>query len=217
MKLDVRCPKCQGITFAASIADEKDTYIVMEHIAPNGQWCSTAEVIGKANLDFVDSPKGPDPSMLITPAEWIDVLGPFDLDPCATPAPRPWPTANEHWDDNGLEREWHGFVWCNPTGLNVDRWFARLAEHGNGIGLVGTRLIETQWFERLIWAKADTILIPTGRPYLHTLSGERAKRDFGSGVALVGYGALATRRLLEAPIDGNCLTDWVQTKAPKEI
>ena len=34
----------------------------------------------------------------LTPKWVMDALGVFDLDPCAAPHPRPWPTASMHYD-----------------------------------------------------------------------------------------------------------------------
>ena len=52
----------------------------------------------------------------LTPRWVIDTLGPFDLDPCAAPSPRPFDTAREHvtFPDDGLAASWHGMVWLNP-------------------------------------------------------------------------------------------------------
>ena len=46
----------------------------------------------------------------LTPRYILAALGPFDLDPCAAPDPRPWPTAAKHFTeaDNGLAHLWHG-------------------------------------------------------------------------------------------------------------
>lgn len=32
----------------------------------------------------------------LTPPSILTALDPFDLDPCAAPEPRPWPTADRH-------------------------------------------------------------------------------------------------------------------------
>jgi hypothetical protein len=53
----------------------------------------------------------------LTPPEILSVLGRFDLDPCAAPPPRPWATANHHFDGfnyDGLKEPWLGRVWMNP-------------------------------------------------------------------------------------------------------
>lgn len=48
----------------------------------------------------------------LTPRHIIEALGPFDLDPCAAPSPRPWPTAAVHYDitqgEDGLMLPWGG-------------------------------------------------------------------------------------------------------------
>ena len=67
-----------------------------------------------------------------TPREFFDKcaeeFGPFDLDPCA-PVNRPWEMAATHYTmhDDGLNRPWHGRVWCNPPyGRDTGAWLARL-------------------------------------------------------------------------------------------
>lgn len=48
----------------------------------------------------------------LTPREIIDALGPFELDPCAAPEPRPWPTAERHivLPEDGLAADWGGGI-----------------------------------------------------------------------------------------------------------
>lgn len=57
----------------------------------------------------------------LTPRKIIDALGPFDLDPCAAPSPRPWPTAKYHIElpEDGLAASWLG-PWCSRCGA-LDR------------------------------------------------------------------------------------------------
>lgn len=68
----------------------------------------------------------------LTPKHIIDALGKFDLDPCATPPPRPWETASASFveADNGLSQEWFGRVWMNPPyGRGIGAWMKKMAEH----------------------------------------------------------------------------------------
>jgi hypothetical protein len=57
----------------------------------------------------------------LTPPGIIGALGPFGLDPCAAPEPRPWPTAARHITrpDDGLAADWgQDRVFLNPPSLS---------------------------------------------------------------------------------------------------
>lgn len=126
----------------------------------------------------------------LTPPEILGVLGDFDLDPCAAPSPRPWPTANDHISPpaNGLLAEWWGRVWMNPPfGRNAEKWMAKLAAHGNGIALIPART-ETVMFYRWVWGAADAVLFVRGRPHFHRADGSRAPFNSGAPICLVAYG-----------------------------
>lgn len=77
---------------------------------------------------------------LQTPNYIINALGVFDLDPCA----------GEHtkigklnlWDgrgEDGLTKEWHGTVFCNPPFSQKELWINKMIAHGNGILLLPER------------------------------------------------------------------------------
>lgn len=77
---------------------------------------------------------------LQTPHWVYSQLGRIDLDPCAG--------ANtsigiENFaierGQNGLDREWHGFVYCNPPFSEKELWIEKMAEHGRGILLLPER------------------------------------------------------------------------------
>lgn len=79
-----------------------------------------------------------------TPKKFIDVLGPFNLDPC-TMSYRPFETAlNNYCHDlgvNGLEREWFGDVWLNPPyGKQIMPFIDKFIEHKKGIMLIFARM-----------------------------------------------------------------------------
>lgn len=138
----------------------------------------------------------------LTPPEIVKALGPFDLDPCAAPEPRPWPTADEHWNEAGLDRPWHGFVWCNPPfGPEAGEWLLRLADHGNGIGLCPART-ETRWFVAALWHRASAILFLHGRPHFHHPDGTRGSANSGAPICLAAYGTLAVDRLATCELPG---------------
>lgn len=149
----------------------------------------------------------------LTPPELIEALGPFDLDPCAAPSPRPWPTAARHIElpEDGLAADWGGSVWLNPPySFEAWRWLARLADHGDGIALVFART-ETAGFVREVWGKASAVLFLHGRLHFHYPDGRRALANSGAPSCLVAYGADAAQRLAAAELAGTLValnTEW---------
>ena len=127
----------------------------------------------------------------LTPPEILRALGTFDLDPCAAPDPRPWPTARQHitLPMDGLGAPWRGRVWLNPPyGPHVGRWLRKLAGHGRGTALVFART-ETTWFTPYVWESADAALFLYGRLHFHRPDGLRAIENAGGPSVLVAYGA----------------------------
>lgn len=141
----------------------------------------------------------------LTPPLIIETLGPFDLDPCAAPHPRPWPTAAAHitWPDDGLAAPWFGRVWCNPpyTNAAVRRWLTKLALHGRGTALIFART-ETENFFRCVWEQATAVLFLEGRLFFHYPDGSRAPNNSGAPSVLVAYGKEDTERLETSGIPG---------------
>ena len=92
--------------------------------------------------------------------KWIfDTLNvEFDLDPCSPvggikDAPIKYYYTSE---DDGLSKEWFGNVWVNPPFSNPRPFMERLAQHGNGIGLV--RISQSQWAKDL-WNRCDGVIL----------------------------------------------------------
>lgn len=140
----------------------------------------------------------------LTPPEIVQALGPFDLDPCAAPSPRPWPTAKRHIElpEDGLNAKWKGRVWCNPPfGPHTAGWLYRMAEHGNGIALVFART-DTTMFRDYVWPYADAVMFLHGRPHFHRPDGTRAKGNSGGPICLVAYGADNHTALLYSCLPG---------------
>lgn len=122
----------------------------------------------------------------LTPPSIIRALGSFDLDPCA-PINRPWASAKHHLtiEDDGLNTNWFGRVWCNPPyGKETSRWLEKLSNHKNGIALVFART-ETKMFFEHVWPKASAILFIEGRLFFHHVDGSRAKSNSGAPSCLI--------------------------------
>lgn len=139
----------------------------------------------------------------LTPPELITALGPFDLDPCAAPDPKPWATAREQYTlpQDGLALPWVGRVWLNPPyGAKTLLFMKKLAEHGDGIALVFART-ETVWFQ--CWAsRANGFFFPRGRYTFYRPDGTpvvnpKTGRPTGAGApsVLVAFGAYNAARL----------------------
>lgn len=126
----------------------------------------------------------------LTPPHILRALGEFDLDPCAAPSPRPWPTAARHIElpEDGFAAKWEGRVWMNPPyGSEMGRWLAKLADHGNGISLIFART-ETAMFHESVWAKAHGLLFLRGRLAFCDRKGKPVG-SAGAPSVLVAYGA----------------------------
>jgi hypothetical protein len=128
----------------------------------------------------------------LTPPEILAALGNFDLDPCACPLPRPWPTASTMWtrEDGSLRRGWFGRVWLNPPFAPkplVTSFMRRMADHGQGTCLLFART-DTEVFFETVWDQATAILFLKGRPHFHHQSGRRAGANSGAPVCLIAYG-----------------------------
>lgn len=141
----------------------------------------------------------------LTPKPVIDALGPLaDLDPCAAPDPKPWPTATTHYTwpaQDGLALPWFGHVWLNGPYSNLSPWMAKLAEHGNGIALTFART-ETKMFFDSVWAKYGGVLFIKGRLKFCRPDGSQGGTA-GAPSVLIGYGDEALRRLANTSLDGH--------------
>ena len=143
----------------------------------------------------------------ITPKPIIDALGLFDLDPCQS-RNQPWPCAARGYtaDDDGLTKPWSGSVFLNPPyGREIERWIARLAEHGDGVALMFART-DTRWFQTTCRTFSAMLLL-AGRVRFFDGQGRKFDRTGGGASAtspsvLIAFGEACGRRLLESSLDG---------------
>lgn len=150
----------------------------------------------------------------LTPPSILRQLGVFNLDPCAAPSPRPWPTAARHIEPpaNGLEADWEGRVWLNPPyDEQIDQWLRRMALHGSGIALIFARTEIDAW-QRWVWPYADSLLFISGRLYFYLPDGTRAKGNAGGPSALIAYSKDDSRILESSGIEGAI----VEVRRPRE-
>lgn len=126
----------------------------------------------------------------LTPPWILDRLGRFDLDPCAAPEPRPWPTADRHiaLPDDGLAATWEGRVWLNPPySAQAAQWLAKLAGHNRGTALVFART-DTRWFQDHILSTASALLFLRGRVKFYRPDGTEGADNGGAPSVLCAYG-----------------------------
>jgi phage N-6-adenine-methyltransferase len=142
----------------------------------------------------------------LTPKWLIYALGPFDLDPCAAPSPRPWPTASRHIElpQDGLHSEWTGRVWLNPPYSDATPWLEKMAKHRNGTALIFAR-VETDAWHRYIWPYAHRVFFPKGRIQFCVPDGTQ-RNGSGAPSAIVVYSELDELKLRESRINGIFVT-----------
>lgn len=137
-----------------------------------------------------------------TPAAFIEALGPFDMDPCASYIQH-HPTAARMYclfhDGSGLMMKWpkNDSVWLNPPydRLDIAKWIERLADHGNGIALIYSRT-DTNWFQDHVLFRAKALYFIRQRvKFISGATGKISGRSSAPCV-LVAYGSQMSDRLL---------------------
>lgn len=140
----------------------------------------------------------------LTPPQILHALGEFDMDPCACPSPRPWPTAKRHVElpTDGLSVEWGGRVWLNPPyGDRICDWLEAMSHHRSGIALTFART-ETEAWQRWVWPFAKVVLFIEGRIHFYLPDGTRAHGNAGGPSALIAYTKTDTHILRSSGIRG---------------
>lgn len=153
-----------------------------------------------------------------TPPEIFQALGlRFDLDPCSPGPGKTFVPARRHYtiDDDGLTQPWEGLVYTNPPyGSQTGEWIAKLAAHGNGVGLVFART-DTKWFVEHA-SKADVICFISGRvKFFRGNTTDRADSP-GAGSMLLAYGKTAADAVRACGL-GICVTPTRPNAAPHAL
>lgn len=144
----------------------------------------------------------------LTPQPILDLLHPFDTDPCAS-IHQPTPIGVAHnWTivDDGLTAPWEGRVWLNPPYSEVTPWMARMAVHGNGLALVFART-ETRWWQEWVWPHAHSVLFLASRiAFVEGHTQRLAAHNAGGPSALIAYDFLDTMVLRGCGLAGALVT-----------
>ena len=135
----------------------------------------------------------------------------FDLDVASPKEKIPWlPT--EYWfskDDDGLKKDWFGFVWCNPPyGKETGVWLEKFINYGNGIALVNART-DTCWFHNYA-TKADILCFVKGRISFykpHAVNKHIQGQPSSTGTLLLGCGYKAVQAIEQADLGYNIRND----------
>lgn len=137
-----------------------------------------------------------------TPRWIIDLLGPFDTDPCSPVVP-PYEIAPISYNEeqNGLTHDWQGVVWMNPpySRKPLRQFCEKMARHGNGLALLVNRQDNLLWQE-VIFPSARSMLFMRHRVKFLRSDGTTGSPFFGS--CLVAWGDECDRRLRQSGIEG---------------
>lgn len=141
--------------------------------------------------------------------EWVwRELGKIDLDPCAgvdtTIATTNWTLER---GENGLNRKWYGFVYCNPPFSQKELWTRRMVEHDNGFLILPERG-SAPWFGPL--AQAAGCYWVMGKKI--NFIGGPSSNNLGS--VIFPFGDDARRRMLTNSLPGHFVT--VKHYCPRE-
>jgi hypothetical protein len=91
-------------------------------------------------------------------------------------------------NDDGLNHDWFGRVWCNPPyGIEARKWLNKLKMHDDGIALLFARTETTMYFDH-VWYDAHSVLFIKGRLHFHYVDGTKAKANSGAPSVLIAYG-----------------------------
>lgn len=148
--------------------------------------------------------KNPDASTdeWYTPRWIIDLLGPFDTDPCSPVVP-PYEIAPISYNEeqNGLTHDWQGVVWMNPpySRKPLRQFCEKMARHGNGLALLMNRQDNLLWQE-VIFPSARSMLFMRHRVKFLRPDGTTGSPFYGS--CLVAWGDECDRRLRQSGIEG---------------
>jgi len=134
---------------------------------------------------------------LQTPEYLFKSLGPFDLDPCAGEHTNI--AIKNYWigrGENGLQKKWVGFVWCNPPFSEKKIWIEKMLRHNNGILILPERG-SAPWFGPLAMATKKYFVMGKKVDFI----GGPSSNNLGS--VLFPFGEIAIRRIKNSGLPGH--------------
>lgn len=141
---------------------------------------------------------------LQTPLYLWNALGRIDLDPCAG---QYTVIGGKNWwigrGDDGLLKEWRGFVFCNPPFSKKEIWIKKIIAHSNGILLLPERG-SAPWFGSL--AKACGKYFVMGKKI--NFIGGQSSNNVGS--VLFPFGEEAVERIKQSRLPGHFVSVMFQ-------
>lgn len=140
---------------------------------------------------------------LQTPEHIYKALGSIDLDPCAGEKTK---IAKVNWWDGrsecGLERDWKGFVFCNPPFSQKEIWIKKMIDHGNGILLLPERG-SAPWFGPLAMEAGKYFVLGKKINFI----GGSSSNNIGS--VLFPFGKEAHDRIIKSKLPGHLvIVQW---------
>lgn len=120
----------------------------------------------------------------LTDPRLLELLGPFDTDPCVH-TDMPWRTATNMYSliEDGLNQEWEGRVFMNPPYRGVLKWADKFCNADSGIALLNGRSTETK-ATQLIMECSYCIWFPKGRLTFYKADGSPYEQKWFSSVLL---------------------------------
>lgn len=146
----------------------------------------------------------------LTPRWILDELGPFEMDPCASPLAPRWVAPDCFTEsDDGLAQEWRGRVFCNPPYSNTAAWIDKHADYGYGVMLVPASVESVVW-RRRVWPEAHAIYLLHGRTRFCAIDGSTTTGRPLRSVCLIAWDQYEAKLLEAAPFAGVLLKSWNQ-------
>lgn len=148
----------------------------------------------------------------LTPLPLVQMLGPFDLDPCC-PTYMPWRTADRMLTlgdkmkslkvkmvnplvVDGLSEKWSGEVFLNNPFSKPMPWIEKMVEHRKGVVLAPAKSTETKWCQLLL-STCDIVLFLDDRISFCHPDGTQSKGSW-SPYVLCGYGKRGVTSVIRA-------------------